>query len=74
MRKKIAPISDKEKLKCITEYDGFGGKLSEQWCSGNISVRDGPLDDNFNEPIHESRLHMQDANKTKALSCVLTVN
>ena len=30
---------------------------------------DGPL----NEPIHESWLHMQDANKTKALSCVLTV-
>ena len=30
---------------------------------------DGPL----NEPIHESWLHMQDANKTKTLSCVLTV-
>ena len=31
--------------------------------------RDGPLDDNFVEPIHvhESCLHMQDANKTKAL-------
>ena len=28
----------------------------------------------LNEPIHESLLHMQDANKTKALSCVLTVN
>ena len=35
--------------------------------------RDGPVDDNFNEPIHESLLHMQDANKTRALSCVLTV-
>ena len=35
--------------------------------------RDKPLDDNFNEPIHESWLHMHDANKTKALSCVLTV-
>ena len=35
--------------------------------------RDVPIDDNFNEPIHESWLHMQDANKTKALSCVLTV-
>ena len=33
--------------------------------------RDGPLDDN--EPIHESWLHMQDANKTLALSCMLTV-
>ena len=35
--------------------------------------RDGSLDDNFNEPIHESWLHMEDANKTKALSSVLTV-
>ena len=67
MRNKIAPISDKEKLKCITEYDGFGGKLSEQWCSGNISVRDGPLDDNF-----DCTCKMQI--KTKALSCVLTAN
>ena len=24
--------------------------------------RDRPLDDNFNEPMHESWLHMQDAN------------
>ena len=29
--------------------------------------RDGPLDDNFNEPIHESRLHMLDANKTSSI-------
>ena len=35
--------------------------------------RDGPLDDNFDEPIHESWLHMQDANENKALSFVLTV-
>ena len=34
---------------------------------------DGSLDGNFNGPIHESWLHMQDANKTKAFSCVLTV-
>ena len=33
--------------------------------------RDGPLHDN--EPIYESCLHIHDANKTKALSCVLTV-
>ena len=32
---------------------------------------DGPLDDN--EPIHESLLHMHEANKTKAITCVLTV-
>ena len=31
------------------------------------------LDDNFIEPIHESWLQMQDANKTKALSRMLTV-
>ena len=37
--------------------------------------RNGPLDDNFNEPIHESWLHRQDANKTKALcvDCEVTI-
>ena len=34
---------------------------------------DEPFDDNFNEPIHESWLHMQGANKTKASSLVSTV-
>ena len=32
-----------------------------------------PLDDKFIEPIHGTWLHMQDANKTEALSWVLTV-
>ena len=36
--------------------------------------RNGPFDDNFNEPMYESWLHLQDANKTKAFSCELTVN
>ena len=27
----------------------------------------GPLDDNINEPIHESWLHIQDATKTNIL-------
>lgn len=35
--------------------------------------RNGPFDDNFNEPMYESWLHLQDANKTKAFSCELTV-
>ena len=38
--------------------------------------RNGPFDDNLNEPMYESWLHLQDANKTKALiifSCELTV-
>ena len=35
--------------------------------------RNGPLDVNFNEPIHELWLHRQEPNKTKALYCVLTV-
>ena len=35
--------------------------------------RNGPFDDNFNEPMYESWLHLQDANKTKAFSCEFTV-
>ena len=35
--------------------------------------RNGTFDDNFNEPMYESWLHLQDANKTKAFSCELTV-
>ena len=51
---------------------------SRAMMSWNIYVwfcweRSGPLDDNFIETIHESWLHMQDADKTKALSCMLTV-
>ena len=67
----------KNKIKCITEYDGFGDLGGNYLNKDVLEIpmydfvdRDGPLDDNFIEPIHESWLHMQDANKTKALSCV----
>ena len=76
----IASISDLKKLNCFSKYDGFWGEivLSKQWSSGNIYVwfcwkRSRPLDDNYIDPIHESWLHMQDSNKTKALLCMLTV-
>ena len=64
-----------KKLKRITEYNGLGGKYlkSDVLEISDFVDRDGPLDDNFDEPIHESWLHMQDANETKALSFVLTV-
>ena len=67
----IAHILEK-KLECITKYDRFGGNnlnidvLENLWMS-LLSALD------YNEPIHESWLHMQDANKIKASSCVLIV-
>ena len=56
----------------------FGGNYLKEWCSGNIYVwfcwqKWTLSDDNLNEPMYESWLHLQDANKTKAFSCELTV-
>ena len=69
----FAPISE-----CITEYDRFGGKYLNidflEISMFDFVYRDGPLDDNFNEPIHvhESRLHMQDAkNNQGIILCVV---
>ena len=68
----ISPISGK-KLKCITEYDELRGNYLNidvlEISMNELVDIDGPLDDN--EPIHKSWL--QDANKTKAFSCLLTV-
>ena len=71
----IAPISDKKKLKCMIKCNGLGGTYlnSDVLEISDRDDRDEPLDDNFDKPIHESWLHMHDANKTNALSCVLTV-
>ena len=66
----IAPISDKKK-KALPNMMDIGGKYLNsdvlEISMYDFVDRDGPLDDNFVEPIHESCLHMQDANKTKAL-------
>ena len=73
--RKFHPISEKE---IKMQYDEFRRNCL------NIDVleismyefvdRDGPLDDNFNEPIHKSLLYLQDAHyKNKAFSCVLSV-
>ena len=45
-----------KKLKRITEYNGLGGNYlnSDVLEISDRDDRDEPLDDNFDEPIHES--------------------